>query len=575
MGESTVRIGITTQTGQAETGIRSVKGLLQGLGAEAKKSILTGVGISSGLAAFNVLQGAVGKTIGLVGDALDAASALNESQSKAKVVFGESAADIERWASRSAEAFGQSTQQALEAAGTYGNLFQAFGVGREESARMSKSLVELAADLASFNNTPVDDALQALRSGLSGETEPLKRFGIAISDARMRTVLTTMGFKDFGATLTPLQKSTAAYALIMQDSALAQGDFARTADESANAGRTLDAQMANLSAEVGQGLLPIWKELQNIAKEDLLPAILDLTQGIKDAEPVWDALGFVVGRVTDGFKVIAAPVLLAGDVIEQFTRESSMDVAGWSGSVRDSFDKGVAAVATGTDEIVEDIDELPGEMADAMLAGQQKLNDAGTQLVNFMKEALSPAQIIARNQGFLTSKELAAGLASGNPIVRQKAIEMRDAALAEIRAMGGVGAAGYSIGATWTQQIAAGIAANTYKIVYQLNYIRPLMEGFSPPKKGPLKNIGKGAFNIGKAWAENFSAGMGTFQMPGSVAGLGGAGGGGSNLGLATAAAASGAPVVIQLQVDGRTLAEIVDRQLYYQRPTTGPLGKG
>jgi hypothetical protein len=99
---------------------------------------------AASFAAVGIGAVAVGK------QAIDAASDL-----------GDNAAEVRKWAQGSAKAFGQSQQQALEAAGTYGNLFQAFGVGRKESTKMSKSLVELAADLASFNNTSVDDALQA------------------------------------------------------------------------------------------------------------------------------------------------------------------------------------------------------------------------------------------------------------------------------------------------------------------------------------------------------------------------------------------------------------------------------
>lgn len=189
------------------------------------------------------------------------ASSLQESISKANVVFGENAQEVKAWAKTSATAFGQSEAAALEAAGTYGNLFQAFGIGRKPATEMSKTLVELAADLASFNNTSVEDAILALRSGLSGETEPLKRYGVALSDVRLKQEAMSLGLiKSTSEALTPAAKAQASYALIMKDTVLAQGDFARTSDGAANQQRILAAQLENFKTQLGTGVLPVMSE---------------------------------------------------------------------------------------------------------------------------------------------------------------------------------------------------------------------------------------------------------------------------------------------------------------------------
>lgn len=188
---------------------------------------------------------------------IDAASSLQESTSKVNAVFGSQSAELEAWSMTSATAFGQSRQQALEAAGTYGNLFQAFGIGRDKAAEMSMSLTELAADLASFNNTSIDDALEALRSGLSGETEPLKRFGVALTDDRLKAEALAQGIYDGKGVLDAAQKSQAAYALILRDTTLAQGDFARTSDGLANSQRIAQAELQNTLATIGQDLIPV------------------------------------------------------------------------------------------------------------------------------------------------------------------------------------------------------------------------------------------------------------------------------------------------------------------------------
>ena len=204
---------------------------------------------------------------------VDAASALEESQSKVNVVFGASAGVIEEFANKSAVSAGISKQAALEATGTYGNLFQAFGVGREQAADMSVTLVQLASDLASFNNTGVEDAIQALRSGLSGETEPLKRFGVAINDVRLKQEALNLGLYSGKGNLDVAAKSQAAYALILKDTALAQGDFQRTSDGAANQQRILAAQFQNVKAELGTALLPAFKELLTFINDKILPVI--------------------------------------------------------------------------------------------------------------------------------------------------------------------------------------------------------------------------------------------------------------------------------------------------------------
>jgi hypothetical protein len=166
---------------------------------------------------------------------------------------------------------GISNQKALEAAGTFGNLLQAFGTTREAAAQMSMKMVQLAGDLASFNNVPVEEALMAIRSGLSGESEPLKRFGIAINDVRLKQEALTLKLYDGKGPLSVLAKTQAAYSLILKDSALAQGDYSRTSDGVANMQRTLMATFQDISAELGTALLPAFKTVLSFINDNLLP----------------------------------------------------------------------------------------------------------------------------------------------------------------------------------------------------------------------------------------------------------------------------------------------------------------
>lgn len=188
--------------------------------------------------------------------AISAASDLNESLNKIGVVFGDNAATIESWSKTAATALGMSQQQALEASGTFGNLFMSMGLGQSAAVEMSTGLVQLAADLASFNNIDPTEALEKLRAGIVGETEPLRTLGVNLSAAAVEAKALEMGLAASAKELSESDKVTARYALIMEQTKLAQGDFARTSDSLANSQRILKAQLSDAAAALGQQLLP-------------------------------------------------------------------------------------------------------------------------------------------------------------------------------------------------------------------------------------------------------------------------------------------------------------------------------
>ena len=283
----------------------SASSTLRKIGTEAKntQSAFSRMGeIAGGILGANLFAGALNAVKDFAVGSITAASDLAESQSKVNVVFGKGAVEVQKWASTSATAFGMSSQAALEAAGTYGNLFQSFGLGQSEAQKMSTSLVQLASDLASFNNTSTDQALEALRSGLSGEAEPLKQFGIAINDARLKTEALNLGIYDGVGVLDTAQKSQAAYSLIMKDSALAQGDFARTSDGLANQQRILEGQVKNLQAALGQVFIPV-VNAGVTALNAIIGATLSFRMNLDALKPVLAAVAVVAGIVTTGWIV--------------------------------------------------------------------------------------------------------------------------------------------------------------------------------------------------------------------------------------------------------------------------------
>lgn len=252
--------------------------------------------------------------IGAFGVAFKAASDLNESVNKVGVVFRQNAPEIERFAKTAADSLGISRQEALEAAGTFGNLFTAMKIGIGTSTDMSKRLVTLAADLASFNNASPEEALLALRSGLVGEIEPLRKFGVNLNQVRITEEAVRLGIAKQGEVLDAAQKAQAAYSLILADTTTAQGDFERTSEGAANKMRTLRAKALDLAAGFGTRLLPIGIKILKFGEnlldrfQKLSPATQDLVvKGLALAAALGPVL-LVVGKLTSGVGLLVGGV---------------------------------------------------------------------------------------------------------------------------------------------------------------------------------------------------------------------------------------------------------------------------
>ena len=202
------------------------------------------------------LLGGIGVTAAIK-TTISNASDLEEQISKTNVVFEDSAAGVQEWAKTTTNAFGVSRRQALATASGFGALFAPLGIVGEESARQSQRLTELGADLASFYNTDVTAALDAIRSGVVGEAEPLRRYGVQLNETRVQTQAMADTGKKNAKSLTIQEKAVARIKIIYKDTLKPQGDFARTQESLANQSRIAAANIDDLSTELGTGLVPV------------------------------------------------------------------------------------------------------------------------------------------------------------------------------------------------------------------------------------------------------------------------------------------------------------------------------
>jgi hypothetical protein len=236
--------------------------------------------------AASAAAGAFAVKIGI--DAVKAASDLSETVSKVGVLFGDTAKDIEKFADGAASSLGQTKQEALDAAATFATFGKAAGLSGEDLSKFSVDFVGLASDLASFNNTSPEQAINAIGSALRGEAEPLRAYGVLLNDASLRQAALELGIVSTTKNaLTPQQKVLAAQALIYEQTGTAQGDFARTSDGLANKTRILTAQFENAKAEIGEKLLPIILDLVTIVQEKVIPNLGKFAELFK---PITDAI---------------------------------------------------------------------------------------------------------------------------------------------------------------------------------------------------------------------------------------------------------------------------------------------
>lgn len=241
------------------------------------------------LAGAAAIAGAGALAYSAIQDAAD----LSETLSKAGVLFGENAKEVEKFADGAARAMGMTKQAALDASATFATFGKAAGLSGDKLSTFSTDFVKLASDLSSFNNTTPQEAIDAIGAALRGESEPLRRYGVLLDDASMRQKALELGLiSTTKNALTPQQKVLAAQALIYEQTSSAQGDFERTSGSLVNQQKILSATLTDVKAKVGNALLPAFLGIVTTLNDVLFPAIEKVTK-------IFDENGFV-----DGMKIL-------------------------------------------------------------------------------------------------------------------------------------------------------------------------------------------------------------------------------------------------------------------------------
>lgn len=257
-----------------------------------------------------------------VGDARDAASALNESVNAVNSVFGTAAERIAAFSRVSAQATGLSARQFNELATVSGAALQNFGFSAEQAAAETVKLAVRASDMASVFNTDVADAMGAIQSALRGETEPIRRFGVSLDDARIRAKAVEMGLADTTAAVDANGKATAALALIYDQTNKVVGDFANTSDELANSQRRAAAEAENAKAAFGQALQAPATAVTNISTDILrgLQALGLFGKGAREVTLESLRMEEAIGNINDAIRSGSPPADAFADSLLHLAR---------------------------------------------------------------------------------------------------------------------------------------------------------------------------------------------------------------------------------------------------------------
>ena len=258
----------TSNSSSAALGKRSADGFNKGF-----SSVKNGIAntVKAGFIAASAAAVAGGA---ILTKSITAASDFQEAQTAVAAVFGNASETVNKFAADAATAFGLSKNAALDGAKTFGIFGNSAGLAGEENAKFSTDLLALAADLASFNNTTVDEATTALAAGLRGESEPLRRFGVLLDDATLRQEAFAQGIiSSTKQALTPQQRVLAANAVIFKQTATQQGDFAKTSGGLANQQRILKASLENVSISLGTIFLPLAVKFVGFLNTTMIPIL--------------------------------------------------------------------------------------------------------------------------------------------------------------------------------------------------------------------------------------------------------------------------------------------------------------
>lgn len=312
-------------TSGLEKGLDAAKATAQKKGDELEKSVSFGDKVKNKLSsAGTAIKENMGEAIGAVTGAmaigvgkiakrgLELASDLSEVQNVVDTTFGKNSGKIDVFAKSAGKNFGLSELSAKQYSSTLGAMTKSMGLSGDQVLTLSENLTGLSGDMASFYNLDPAEAFEKIRSGISGETEPLKQLGINMSEANLSAFALSKGIKKPYNEMSQGEQTMLRYNYLMTATKDAQGDFSKTSDSYANQQRLLQMQYDDTAATLGQTLLPIMVKLMNFING----LVTNISGFVKEHPQLAAAIGGIIvllGLVFGGLSLLSTimPIITA------------------------------------------------------------------------------------------------------------------------------------------------------------------------------------------------------------------------------------------------------------------------
>lgn len=267
--DGAVIISTKMDTSGMQAGLNQIEGSISKLGSGLKK-----------LGGIIGTVFAIKEIVSFSRECIDLGSDLEEVQNVVDVTFGKMSGVIEKFSKEAATQFGISELAAKQYTSTIGAMYKSMGFSEDAAAGMSIEMTKLAADMASFYNLDADTAFAKIRSGISGETEPLKQLGINLSEVNLEEYRLAQGIETSYKAMNQQDKALLRYNYLLSVTSDAQGDFARTSGSWANQVKVLHLQFQSIKADLGAGFINLFLPILQVINK-LLQGIAKLASAFK------------------------------------------------------------------------------------------------------------------------------------------------------------------------------------------------------------------------------------------------------------------------------------------------------
>lgn len=336
-----VKVEFLVESDGAIRGVRDVRGEFNRLDRDLDKSGKRAKNVgqifnfSLGTLLADGIRIAITSIDDLVSKTFEMGAGAEETRDKFAVVFKEMAEDVDDFGKTFANRAGLTQNEFRDMISEIGILTKGFGADLQTAAEFSTDIISTAADFASFFNTSIDESFTALRSGIAGETEPLRRFIGFISEAEVKTRALKDTNKDQESQLKQLDLAQARYNIILERGADAIGNLDQTENSRQNTLRRINAVVREQIQLFSESLLPTFGlvldvidkliggsgELADTIIRFLAEAIFETVVGTIELVSAFVNLGQTVSMITEMFGSASVEGMGFTEVLQQAAQE--------------------------------------------------------------------------------------------------------------------------------------------------------------------------------------------------------------------------------------------------------------